>query len=271
MIEVNWPISSCASSVSAVAVCAVTPAGSSDWIALDELLLGGSLLRGDRDRVVLAFAVQELLRRRDREHRERRCTEAVQAAVLGDTDELESPFRNECRDLHGVAERVALPICSTCVDHDLVRRGRPAALEEVQRVELRVLGIGVDPEPEARRTAGADGVAVGLEDLGVRLVEDGSGRELDLVDLPHRLEQRRVDGRRRSRGPVDADVGAFALHDGVGPGVRLREEVRERLVDRVREDVGAADHRDAEDDRDAREQRASLLPSRPRIANAGHC
>ncbi len=34
MIEVNWPISSCASSVSAVAVWAATPAGSTDWIAL---------------------------------------------------------------------------------------------------------------------------------------------------------------------------------------------------------------------------------------------
>ena len=34
MIEVNWPISSCASPASSVAVCAVTPAGSTDWIAL---------------------------------------------------------------------------------------------------------------------------------------------------------------------------------------------------------------------------------------------
>ena len=63
-----------------------------DWIALDELVLGRALLRGDRDRVELALAVKELLRRRDGEHRERRRPEAVDASVLAEPDELERPL-----------------------------------------------------------------------------------------------------------------------------------------------------------------------------------
>ena len=52
--------------------------------------------------------------------------------------------------------------------------------------------------------------------------------------------------------------------DDVGPGVGLSSKmVEKRLVDRVREDVGAAHHRDAEDDRERREVARSLRPSRP--------
>ena len=59
---------------------------------------------------------------------------------------------------------------------------------------------------------------------------------------------------------VDRDVEAAAGDDRVRPRVRVGEQVRERALDRVREDVRAADHRDAEDDRDAGQDRAELAP-----------
>ena len=42
----------------------------------------------------------------------------------------------------------------------------------------------------------------------------------------------------------------LAADDGVRVLVRLVDDRRERARDRVGEDVGAADHRDAEDDRE---------------------
>ena len=55
----------------------------------------------------------------------------------------------------------------------------------------------------------------------------------------------------------------LAADDGVRAGVRLGEDARERLVDRVREDVGAADHRDAEHDRERGQAVRTLRPRRP--------
>ena len=97
------------------------------------------------------------------------------------------------------------------------------------------------------------------EDLRVALVEHRARGERDAVDAAHRLEQRlhRPAGsaapRRRSRCRALRPVTTASR-----PGVRLREEGRERAVDRVREDVGAADHRDAEDDRDRGQDGAEL-------------
>ncbi len=88
----------------------------------DELVLRDAFARRDRDRVVPTLAVEELLRSRDREHREARIPEAVEAAVLRDPDELERALRLEGRDLDGVADRVALVVRGADVDDDLVRR-----------------------------------------------------------------------------------------------------------------------------------------------------
>jgi hypothetical protein len=59
---------------------------------------------------------------------------------------------------------------------------------------------------------------------------------------------------------LETDVGALAADDRVRTGVRLDEDGVERLIDRVREHVGAAHHRDAEDDRDRGQHRPELAP-----------
>ena len=136
------------------------------------------------------------------------------------------------------------------VDDDLAVVLGPAALEQVERVEDVVLGRGVEAEAEARRAVRVDRLPVLADDLRVELVVDPAHREVDRVDPPDLVEERRVDRRRLGLLEVDGDVRRLAADDDVRAGVRVGEDARERLVDRVREDVGAADHRDAEDDRE---------------------
>jgi hypothetical protein len=128
----------------------------------DELVLGDALVRRDRDRVELPLAAEELLRCGDREDDERDRTEAVDLAVLRDADDLERLLRLERRDLDRVADVVALLVRGSRVDDDLVVRFRPAALVEVERVELRERRIRVEPEPEGRPALGVDGLASGV-------------------------------------------------------------------------------------------------------------
>ena len=85
----TWPISSFASSTSWLALTTSASSGSTGAIASTSSSSEYSLARGDRDRVELPLATEELLRGRDREHGEARAPEAVDAAVLGDADELE--------------------------------------------------------------------------------------------------------------------------------------------------------------------------------------
>ena len=77
--------------------------------------------------------------------------------------------------------------------------------------------------------------------------------------------------RRRDRGlAFEADVRALARDDDVGAGVRVDEDLVEGPLDRVREDVGAAHHRDAEDDRDRRQRGAQLAPGHPAQHHLDH-
>ncbi len=224
----------------------------------DELVLADAFHSRNRDHVELAFPIEELLGGRDGEDGEARVSEPVEAAVPCDPDERERALRLERRDLDGIADLIALVVRGADVDHDLVGRRGPAAFEDVERIELRELGSRVDPEPERRRALRADRFPLGREDLRVALVEHGAGGEGDTVDTPYGVEQRFVD--RGSRRPltVDRDLEAAAGHDRIRARVRLREEGLERAVDRVREDVCAADHRDAEDDRNSGQERAEL-------------
>ena len=139
-----------------------------------------------------------------------------------------------------------------------VARG-PAALDQVQRVEAVVLRRGLDAERERRRAAGVHGVAVGLEQLRLEVL-DRAGGDLDAVDITHVLECVVRDRRRLSRLALEVDPGLLARDHDVRAGVRVDEDGVERLVDRVREDVGAAHHRDAEDDRKRREEGPQLAP-----------
>ena len=74
------------------------------------------------------------------------------------------------------------------------------------------------------------------------------------------LEDVLRDRRGRRLLALEADAGVLAGDDRVRLGVRLDEDRVERLVDRVREHVGAAHHRDAEDDRDRGQHRPELAP-----------
>ena len=102
--------SSTCSSASAVALTTFAVSGSMGSMAATSSSSVMPSLRRDRDRVVLTLAVEELLRSRDREHREARIPEAVEAAVLRDSDELERALRLERRDLDLVADLVALVV-----------------------------------------------------------------------------------------------------------------------------------------------------------------
>ena len=159
----------------------------------DQLLGRDAVLAGDGDRVELALAVEERLRGRDVEDRERRRAERLDVAVLGDPDDLEVLLRLQRRDLDRLADREVLAVGGAGVDDDLPGAVGPAALEQVQRVEDGVLGRRVDPEPEARRAVRVDRLAVVPDDLRVRLVVDAAHRELDRVEAADLVEQRRVD------------------------------------------------------------------------------
>ena len=82
--------------------------------------------------------------------------------------------------------------------------------------------------------------------------------------VAHAREQRLGQRRRRDAVVRVAADRALAGDDGVGVLVDLREDGAERGLDRVRQDVRAADHRDAEHDRRPPSATArSLRPSRP--------
>ena len=66
------------------------------------------------------------------------------------------------------------------------------------------------------------------------------------------------DAARLRRSPSKLEAASLPVTTASVPGVRLDEDRVERLVDRVGEDVGAADHRDAEHDRERGQRRPEL-------------
>ena len=212
----------------------------------------------DGDGVVLPLAVEELLRGRDVEDREGRGPDRLDVSVLRDPDDLEVLLRLERRDLDRLAEREVLAVGRAGVDDDLSVALGPAALEQVERVEARVLGRGVDPEPEARGAVRVHRLAVVGDDLRVELVVDAAHRQPDGVEPADVVEERRLDRRWGRLLEVRGEARLLAADDGVRARVGVGEDAREGLVDRVREDVRPADHRDAEHDRERGQDRAEL-------------
>ena len=95
-------------------------------------------------------------------------------------------------------------------------------------------------------------------------------RHFDSVDVPYPLE----DGFRDRSGlrllALEADAGLLAADHCIRAGVRLDEDGAERLVDRVREHVSAAHHRDPEHDRDRRQHRPELAPGEAPQRHSDH-
>ena len=266
MIVVKVAISLDCSSASSTPVRTVTSLPSSDWIRCVSCSGVVPVRRGGLDRVELAFLVQQLLRRRHVEDREGRPADRAQVAVLGDADDLELLRRPERGDADPVSELQVLVVGDALVDRDLVAAAGPAALDEVERVEAVVLGRGLDAEGERRRAAGVDRLAVRAAAASSGS-PDRAGGDLDAVDLADAVERLLRDRRRLGRLALEAEAGVLAGHDGVRAGVRVDEDRVERLVDRVREDVGAAHHRDAEHDRERGQRVRSLRPARLFSAN----
>ena len=152
------------------------------------------------------------------------------------------------------------------VDDHLVRAG-PIAVDEGQRVED---GVSVcDREAEIRRAAGHDGLSVISDQLrrvgiDVALGLGHARKRPDLSDQP--LVQRRL---RHAAAVAQIECGLSADHR-VRALAYVREDAVERLVDRIGQDVGAADHRDAEHDRDGGQRRPQLAAEETPDREARH-
>ena len=233
----------------------------------DQPLLRHAVLRCDGDGVEAGLA-KDGPRSLDVEQRDRRAAEAVDVAEARDAGELVALDRPFARDLDRVAELEALLLGGVQVDDDLARPRGPVAFDELERVEALVGGL--DAEPEGRVVA-LDRLAVAVEDLCLvrvaRQVEDRAGGGLDLRQRPHVGEHVLGDLRLAGLRPLDE---LLARDDRVGLLVRAGEDRVERLLDRVGEDERAADHRDAQDDRDRRQRRAELARQQAAEGDAPH-
>src|SRR5581483_59313 len=230
---------------------------------VEQLRVGHSWLRRERDLVELPRLVEEALRRRQVEARERRTADRGDAAEPDDPRDLQLLHRALTLHTDGLTDGEMLLLRHRGVDHDLVGPG-PRAGDERQRVE---------PGRAARdRKAEVGGAAVGdrlpVVADHVRLAVHARLRLGD-VGKAADLRQQRLGERRRQRPSAEVE-GSLAAHDHVGALAAVGEDRSERLVDRDGENVRAAHHRDAEDDRDRGERRAQLAAEQPRERDAGH-
>ena len=104
----------------------------------------------------------------------------------------------------------------------------------------------------------------------LRVVADPALRPGDARELPHLAEQRCGERRRQRIVVLVVPERALRGDDGIGVPVDGREHRAERGLDRVGEDVGAADHRDAEDDREGGQKGAQLPPGKALQRDAEH-
>ena len=160
---------------------------------VERLLRRDARLRGDRDLVELAGLVEQPLRGRDVEARERRPSDRGDGAELdqpGDVQPDDRPFR-----LHPdlVADAEVLLLRRRLVDHHLLSL-RPRAVDERQRVEAR--GAVRDREPEVGGAAEDDRLAVRADQ--VRLAVDPALGQLHRRERPHLPEHRAPESSARS-------------------------------------------------------------------------
>src|SRR5262249_28331177 len=123
-----------------------------------------------------------------------------------------------------------------------------------RRVPARPERLAVPPDQLARV-----GAVVQVEDL--------AGRALDVAEALDPGEEGR---RYRRRAALRERHGRLAGDHRRGVLVRARADLIERRLDRVGQDVGAADHGDAEHDRQRRQQGPELAPREPLEGDRGH-
>ena len=158
---------------------------------VDELLGRDAFGPRDLDAVQLTLLLEQALSLGKGERRDRGAAERVHVRVLrdpGDRELLERPLRD---DADRVADLVPVLVGSAGVDRHLAPARRPRPFRELQRVEA--LLREVEPEPEGRRAARRDQIAVRLGELGE--IPHGARRRLDARKRAHLVEQRFVEWR----------------------------------------------------------------------------
>ena len=232
---------------------------------LDQLLVGGAGLRRDRDLVELPRLVEEALSVLQVEPRQRRAADRADRAEPDDAGELQLLLRPRRLDADLLADGQVLLLHRRLVHHDLARP-RPVALDERERIELR--GAVRDAEAEIRRTAVDDRLPVLPDQVG--LAVHARLRRLHAGEGANLCRERLVEGRFRRRAVRSEIEGGFAADHGVRALARVGEDRVERRVDRIRQHVRAADHRDAEHDRDRRQRGAKLPTEQALQRELGH-
>ena len=220
----------------------------------DELVGRDAALRTDADLVELPRLVEEALGGREIEPRERRAADGGDRAELDEARDAE-PLDGTLR-LHAdlLTDRDVLLARRRLVDHDLTGL-RPAAGDEGEGVEPGLRRV--DAEPEVRRTSEDDRLPVLADQL--RLAAHAADRGPHVRQRLHLRQQRLVEGRGGGSPAAREIERRLAADHRVRSVVALREDRVEGIRDRVREDVGAAHHRDAEDDRNRRESGTKLV------------
>ena len=128
------------------------------------------------------------------------------------------------------------------VDDDFALRRWRSALGDAERIDPLV---GRPTGSERRLVVTTDRLAVGVQDLGVRL--HVATDEVDTIDLPGLVE--RVD-RQTSWGTTEPTFTVHdGLHDHVGSGIDTAKQVIERPLQGVGEHIHARDEPDPEHDR----------------------
>ena len=230
---------------------------------VEQLRVAHARLRGDRDLVELSLLGEEALRSRQVEARERRAADRGHRAEFDDARDPQTLSRPVGLRTDLLSELEVLLAGRRLVDHDLAGAG-PVAVDQFQRVEPRIAVR--DAEAKVRSAAIHDRLAVVADQLSLAVDARLGGR--DAGEGPHLREQRLVE-RRRLRGVVAGEVeGRATRDDDVRALADVREDRVEGLVDRVGEDVGAADHRHTEHDRERGQRRPQLPPEQAPQRNA---
>ena len=193
---------------------------------------------------------------------DRRSPQRGDRAELGDARDREPADGADRRDADPFADLEAFGVGGALVDHDLAIIGGPVADGQRHRVEAGLRrGRSRSRRSGSRRSRstcrrGRSSWALSEEPSRSKIAPRRVG---DARQLPHPGRERFGDRHVAGRFGDDALAGDHRAGAFVGGG----EDAVECPRDRVGEDVGAADHRHAEDDRDRGQDRAAAAEKQP--------